>query len=197
MTIIGITGGIGSGKSTVSNIFHILGIPMYIADIESKRLTDTSPIIKEKLISAFGTELYVSGKLNKQLFASYIFSDKKKLELANSIIHPEVNKDFLKWVDSNKYNEIIVVESAILFEAGMNILTNKTLVVYTPIEERIQRVMRRDKINKEKVLERIEYQIPDEEKIKIADHVIYNDETMSLIQQSLNIISIYDRRRAI
>lgn len=189
MIKIGITGGIGSGKSTVSQIFSVLGIPVYIADKESKRLTNTSPIIKEKLIDLFGEILYPNNELNKALLASHIFNDRQKLEQVNNIIHPEVEKDFRQWADVQKeIYPIIAKEAAILFESGFNRFVDKVIMVYTPLEMRIERTMVRDKITREKVLERIANQMPDEEKVKLADFVILNDGSSSLIQQTLNIL---------
>lgn len=185
---IGITGGIGSGKSTVSQLFELLGIPVYIADTESKRLTESSPKIREELINVFGTELYEGHKLNKSLLASYIFNDKQKLEIVNSIIHPVVFDDFAKWIEKHSDTAIIATESAILFEAGMNQFTDKVIVVYTPVEERIRRTMLRDGLSREKVVERIKSQLSDEEKVTKADFVIYNDESKSLIKQISEII---------
>lgn len=188
MIKLGITGGIGSGKSTVSEILKIMGIPVYIADIESKKLTESSPIIREKLIDAFGSDLYEGDKLNKPLLASYIFNDKNKLAIANSIIHPEVDKHFINWVEEKPDSPIVAIETAILFESGMNRFTDKTLMVYTPLEERIRRTMLRDNTTMEKVKERINSQVSDEEKIKLTDYIIYNDEKQSLIEQCKNLI---------
>ncbi|SHF27961.1 dephospho-CoA kinase [Dysgonomonas macrotermitis] len=188
MIKLGITGGIGSGKSTVSEILKIMGIPVYIADIESKKLTESSPIIREKLIDVFGSDLYEGDKLNKPLLASYIFNDKNKLAIANSIIHPEVDKHFINWVEKKPESPIVAVETAILFESGMNRFTDKTLMVYTPLEERIKRTMLRDNTTMEKVKERINSQVSDEEKIKLTDYIIYNDEKQSLIEQCKNLI---------
>lgn len=188
MIRLGITGGIGSGKSTVTDIVKLLDIPVYIADIESKKLTESSPIIREKLIEAFGDNLYNGYKLNKQLLASYIFNDKHKLAIANSIIHPVVDEHFCEWVENHQHHPIIALEAAILYESGMERLTDKIMVVYTPLEERIRRTMLRDNTTRDKVLERINSQLSDDEKVKRADYVVYNDETKSLIQQSLNIL---------
>lgn len=187
MIRLGITGGIGSGKSTVSQIMQLLGIPVYIADIESKKLTESSTIIKDKLIEAFGSDLYDGSKLNKPLLASYIFSDPQKLAIANSIIHPEVDKHFCEWVDTQKHNKIVAVEAAILLESGMNRFTDKVLMVYAPLEQRIERVMLRDNISKEKVEERINSQMSDEKKVELADYIIYNDGKHSLIQQCIEL----------
>lgn len=194
MIKLGITGGIGSGKSTVTNIFKILQVPVYIADIESKRLTESSPIIRSKLIELFGDKIYDGDKLNKQLLASHIFNDKEKLDAVNSIIHPEVNKDFCKWVETNKNSPIVVLETAILFESGMDKYTDKVITVYTPFEDRISRTMQRDNLSREKVIERINNQLPDEEKMERSDFVIHNDGSRSLIEQCLNIMYQYDNR---
>lgn len=184
MIRLGITGGIGSGKSIISTLLKVYGIPVYISDIESKILTESSPIIKEKLIHAFGKELYEGGQLNKALFASYIFNDKNKLTLANSIIHPEVNKHYNEWCEiQSAHHNLIALESAILYESNIVQFTDKVLVVYAPLEDRIEKTMRRDNSTREKVLERINNQESDEEKIKKADFVIYNDEKLSLIKQ--------------
>lgn len=188
MIRLGITGGIGSGKSTVTDIIKLLDIPVYIADIESKKLTESSPVIREKLIEQFGNNLYNGYKLDKQLLASYIFNDKHKLTIANSIIHPVVEKHFCEWVEKHQHHRIVAIETAILYESGMERLTDKVLVVYTPLEDRIKRTMLRDNTSREKVLERINSQLSDDEKLKRADYVVYNNETKSLIQQSINII---------
>lgn len=189
MIKLGITGGIGSGKSTVSQIFATLGIPVYIADIESKRLTDTSPVIKEKLITLFGPNLYPDNKLDKKKLASLIFNNKEYLEKVNAIIHPEVAKDFQNWVIKHKNHKIIAKEAAILFESGFNTFVDKTIMVYTPLEMRIERTMKRDNADRENVMNRIKNQMPDEEKAKLSDFVIVNDNSQSLIEQVLKTIS--------
>ncbi len=186
MTILGITGGIGSGKSTVSQIFAMCGIPVYIADTESKRLVATSPVIREKLIKLFGEELFAGGVLNKPLLASHIFNDKEKLETVNAIIHPEVEKDFKEWVIAHKEYDIVAHEAAILFESGFNRFVDKVVMVYTPLDIRIERTQKRDNTTREKVMERIQNQMPDEKKAELSDFVIVNDGTKSLIGQVLN-----------
>lgn len=188
MIKLGITGGIGSGKSTVSEIFSICGIPVYIADIESKKLVVSSPVIQQKLTQLFGEELYTGGTLNKALLASHIFNDKNKLEAVNAIIHPEVGNDFNNWIKKHIEYPIVAHEAAILFESGFDKMMDKVVMVYTPLEIRIQRTMLRDNISREKVLERIQNQMPDEEKAKLSDYVIVNDNTISLIGQVTSII---------
>lgn len=185
MIRLGITGGIGSGKSTISKLLKLYNIPVYISDIESKKLTESSPIIREKLTDAFGKDIYENNKLNKALFASIIFSDKAKLALANSIIHPEVDKHYNAWcANMAKEHAIIGLESAILYESGMVRLTDMVILVYTPIEDRIRRTMKRDNLSIEKIIERINNQDSDEDKLDKVDHVIFNDENQSIIKQT-------------
>lgn len=188
MIKVGITGGIGSGKSTVSEIFSLCNIPVYIADIESKKLVASSPTIRKKLTELFGEELYPEDELNKALLASHIFNDKDKLRAVNEIIHPEVVHDFNNWLKDHSQHAIIAHEAAILFESGFDKMMDKVVMVYTPLEIRICRTMLRDNISREKVLERIQNQMPDEEKAKLSDFIIVNDNTTSLIEQVTSII---------
>lgn len=188
MLKLGLTGGIGSGKSTVAQLFELLNIPVYCADIESKKLTATSPEIKTKLIDVFGEEIYKDGELNKPLLASHIFNDKEKLEIVNNIIHPEVVKDFEKWVDKHSTYPIVAHEAAILFESGLNKIMDKVVLVYAPLETRVERVMKRDKVSREMVIQRMNNQMSEEDKLKLSDFVIVNDDSQSLISQTLDIL---------
>lgn len=188
MIKLGITGGIGSGKSVVSKILQLMGIPVYIADIESKKLTESSPIIRKKLTETFGEDLYNNDVLNKKLLASYIFNDKEKLKIANSIIHPEVKKHYENWLVQHQTYPIIAQESAILFESGWNKIMDKTVVVYAPVNIRVKRVSMRDKMSEKNILERINNQMPDEKKIELSDYIINNDGTKSLIKQVIGIL---------
>lgn len=188
MIKLGITGGIGSGKTVVSDLLQICRIPVYIADVESKILTNTSSVIREKLIELFGNDIYNGFQLNKSLLASYIFNDKEKLQAVNNIIHPEVYKHFQKWCIDNNNCKIVAMESAILFESGFNKYVDKVIMVYTPLEIRIKRVMERDSISRDKVLERIKNQMPDKNKAEQSDFVIVNDNTESLILQVQKIL---------
>lgn len=187
MIKIGLTGGIGSGKSVVASLLKVAGIPVYIADEESKRLTNISPIIKEQLISLFGKELYTREGLNKKLLASYIFTNTDYLKQVNAIIHPVVDRDFREWL-TRQTTDIVVIETAILFESGFHQLVDKSLMVYAPLEIRIKRTMERDRISKEEVLHRINNQLSDEIKKERADYVIYNDNKHALIPQLQKII---------
>jgi len=195
MIKIGVTGNIGSGKSVVCELLKIHGIPVYNADKEAKRLNNSSPVIREKLIHHFGKEIYIEGKLDKNKFAQIIFNDPEKLSLANSIIHPEVAKDFAAWaVSKNKY-PIVALEAAILFEGNFHNYVDKTITVYAPHELRIARASQRDNVTIEKIIEREKNQIPDEEKIKIADFVIYNDEKHALILQVSTLLNQLDFKK--
>ena len=173
----------------MSELLTLQGVPVYVADKESRMITATSPIIREKLIKAFGNELYDGESLNKVLLASYIFNDKEKLDIVNSIIHPEVKKHFIKWLDEHASYDIVAHESAILFEAGLNLFVDKTVMIYAPLELRIERVMQRDRTSRDKVLERINSQMPDEEKKELSDFVIYNDGSASLITQTVDLLN--------
>lgn len=188
MIVLGVTGGIGSGKSTVSELLRLNGIPVYTADDESKKLVASSPIIREKLIELFGNDLYDGEILNKALLASHIFTDKNKLDKVNTIIHPEVEKHFREWIKDKKQYPIVAQEAAILFESGFQRLVDKVIMVYAPLDIRIERVVNRDKVSREMVIDRVKNQMSDEEKAKLSDFVIVNDGTSSLIDQVMEII---------
>jgi len=189
MIKIGITGGIGSGKSVVSELLKLYDIPIYNADMEAKRLNDESPLIREKLTQYFGENLYASGKLDKQKFAQIIFNDPEKLRIANSVIHPELQKDFLRWVEIHSDSEIVAMEAALLFEANFQSMFDSVVTVYAPMSLRITRASQRDNTTPEKIEERMRHQFPDEEKAKLSDFVIFNDEKYSLIRQVSDLIS--------
>lgn len=189
MIKLAITGGIGSGKSVVSEILRLYGIPVYIADNESKRLTESSEEIREKLTEKFGNDIYEGGKLNKPLLASIIFNDKEKLKTVNSIIHPVVRADLSEWLESYADSKIIASESAILFESGFNAMFDKVITVYTPLEIRIKRIMSRNNTSYDNAKQRIESQMPDEEKVKLSDFVIDNSGNISLLQQIESVLT--------
>jgi len=173
MKIVGITGGIGSGKTTVAKMFESLGIPVYYADDEAKNLTATSPVIREGLIGLLGEETFKNGVLDRKYMAGKIFNDKDLLEKANAIIHPQVALHFENWV-SNQSTPYVLKEAAILFESGSYQQCDKTILITAPEDIRIQRVMERDGVSKEEVLARIKNQWPDSEKKKLADFIVEN-----------------------
>ncbi|MDR0749938.1 MAG: dephospho-CoA kinase [Tannerellaceae bacterium] len=182
MIKLGLTGGIGSGKSVVASLFEITGIPVYIADTESKRLADTSPVIRKGLTGLFGEDIYRGGALDKKRLASLIFNDKEALRRVNAIIHPEVNRDFLQWA-SRQQVPVCAIETAILFESGFDKQVDLSVMVYAPFELRIGRVAIRDKASRDEITRRIQNQLPDEIKKERADFIIYNDDEHPLIPQ--------------
>jgi dephospho-CoA kinase len=182
MITIGITGGIGSGKSIVSTLMELSGIPVYIADEESKRLTQKSPVIRKGLTDLFGETIYTPNGIDKKKLAGLIFNDPEILQKVNNIIHPEVFKDFISWAELQHKN-ICALESAILFESGFNKFTDITLLVYAPEKIRIQRAMDRDHASKEEVKTRVNNQLPDDIKKEQGNYIIYNDGVRALIPQ--------------
>lgn len=180
---IGITGGIGSGKSVVSKLLQLMGVPVYIADVESKRLTETDPDIRAALISLLGDEVYQDGKLNRPLLASYIFGNKDNLAMVNGIIHPRIKDDFRRWVQSHSSYPIVGIEAAILIEAGFTEDVDQVVLVYAPQEIRLRRAVSRDACAAEQIQQRMRNQMLDEDKIVFAHHIIYNDEKQALIPQ--------------
>ena len=182
MIRIGITGGIGSGKSVVATLLRVFGVPVYVADEESRKLTDTSPVIREKLTALFGDDIYIGRELNRKRLAGYVFSDARLREEVNGIIHPEVHRHFLAWT-CGQQGAACAIESAILFESGFDKDVDKTLMVYAPQEIRIERAVRRDKATGEEIIRRIESQMSDEEKRDLSDYVILNDERHALLPQ--------------
>lgn len=186
---LGITGGIGSGKSIVSHLLTIMGVPMYIADVESKRLTLEDPLIRESLTSLLGVDLYLNGELNKALLASYIFGNSENMNIVNGIIHPRVKDDFKQWVHQQVVCKVLGMEAAILIEAGFVKEVDKVVLVYAPLDVRLQRTMLRDSSSREQVMKRMQSQMSDEEKMDMADFIIYNDGKVPLIPQVLSLMN--------
>jgi len=188
MTVIGLTGGIGSGKSTIARLLEVMEIPVYIADTESKRLTESSPVIRKKLTEKFGTDLYAGGKLNKALLASLIFGSEANRLYVNSVIHPEVKDDFERWKAQHAQSPIAVIEAAIILESGFSDAIDFLATAAAPEELRIRRVELREGWSRESIVSRIQSQLSEEERIRRSDYVIYNDEKQALIPQVENII---------
>lgn len=171
--IVCLTGGIGSGKTTVANLFGKLGIPVYLSDSEAKILMETSQQIKNEIVDEFGNGSYINDKPDRKYLASVVFNNKEKLEKLNAIIHPRVAKHFKDWYKSQD-SQYIIKESAILFENGIYGDCAKIIVVTAPKEERIKRVMNRDKVSREDVLLRMKNQWTDKKKIELSDFTIRN-----------------------
>lgn len=171
--IIGLTGGIGSGKTTIANHFKAAGIPVYIADDEARLLMQSAEIIQE-IKNTFGQIVFDNAILNRQKLAEIVFNNPEKLKQLNSIIHPAVKKHFANWVLNFKKEPFVIYEAAILFESGSYKKCDKIITVTAPIEARIQRVIQRDKTTRELVLKRINAQWTDEKRILKSDFVIEN-----------------------
>lgn len=180
---LGITGGIGSGKSVVSRLLEVMGVPVYIADTEAKRLTATDPQIRRKLIALLGEEVYRGGTLNKPFLANYLFAAPEHAQRINEIIHPAVKADFRSWVEAHKTCPIVGMEAAILIEAGFSEDVDHIVMVYAPLELRIARAVERDKSTPEAIAKRIASQMNDEEKRAKAHYTIVNDNTEPIIPQ--------------
>lgn len=173
MKVVGITGGIGSGKSTVSRIFASLGVPVYDSDSAAKRLMNESKALKSAILSRFGDAAYVDGVLNRAYLADVVFKDGEALAALNALVHPAVREDFRRWT-SEQSGDYVVLECAILFESGMDELTDCTVAVLAPVELRIERTCRRDKSDREAVKRRIEAQTDDDTLCRRADFTIVN-----------------------
>ena len=188
MIKIAVTGGIGSGKSYISRLLENMHIPVYNADNEAKRLTVFDAGIRGELIALLGEEVYKDGLLSAPLLASYLFSNPAHVLQINSIIHPRVRKDFTVWVERQEKCEIVGMESAILYEAGFQDTVDAVIMVYAPVELRIQRAMYRDGASEEQVRARIAAQMDDEEKRRRADFTVVNDGVQLLIPQLNRIV---------
>jgi dephospho-CoA kinase len=187
MIKVGLTGGIGSGKSTLSKIFRVLGIPVYIADDRAKYLMNTLPELKNQIRKHFGDQSYVDERLNRAYLAGLVFNHSDKLEELNALVHPEVVRDFRNWLLQFEGIPYIVHEAAILFESGVYRMMDYSVCVYAKKELRIQRVVNRDGSSKEMVLQRMARQYTDEQRNSMADFVIDNNENDILIPQILNL----------
>lgn len=189
MKSFGITGGIGSGKTVVCSVFEAFGIPVYRTDERAKEMYGIEGV-RKSLVNRFGREIYLSGKINKRLLADLIFKDRSKLDYINRLIHPQVARDFLMWAQENKDCPALAMESAILFESGFDRYVDYTLSVTASLDKRINRVMRRDAASRREVLERMENQMKEEEKIGRSDFVIDNEGSDPLLPQIEKILHL-------
>lgn len=185
MLKIGITGGIGSGKSIVSRIFEILNVPVYNADAKGKEFLTQQDVIKQ-IENEFGN-VTIQGQIDRVRLASVVFSQQDKLEKLNSIIHPLIKDDFEKWSMLRPDNPYVIMESAILFESGFSPMFDYTIHVYCPLEIRIQRVMHRDNTTKSVIEARINNQWDDKKISSHASHHIVNDDKTALLPQIISL----------
>lgn len=186
MLLIGLTGGIGSGKSTVAKVFETLGIPVYYADDAAKRLMNTNENLKQEIIRQFGSESYKDGILNRAYIASIVFGNKEKLNQLNSLVHPATIEDSQQWVNQQTA-PYIIREAALLFESGAHKGLDYVIGVSAPLHLRIQRVTQRDGLSKEEIEQRISRQMDEEEKMRLCDFVITNNEQTLIIPQILEL----------
>jgi dephospho-CoA kinase len=186
MLKIGITGGIGSGKSTVTNIFKVLSIPVFDADSEAKKLMEGNAIVKQQLIEEFGEAVFIDGKLNRKHLSSIVFVDTYKLEKLNAIVHPATIEAGLQWA-AKQTAPYIIKEAALMFEAGSAAGLDFVIGVHAPQALRLKRVMERDQVGRHDVLNRMSKQIDANLKMKLCDFVIVNDEQQLLILQVLKL----------
>lgn len=188
MLKIGITGGIGSGKTTVCRLFELLGIPVYSADEESKQLLQEDKDVLKKILDFFGKDvLDKEGKPDRKKLAAIVFNDKVKLEALNAIMHPAVAKHFENWVQKHKNAAYVLKEAAIMFESGAHTQVDKVITVNAPMELRIARTMKRDNIQRTEVESRMKSQMSDEERTSRSQYSISNDEQTLLIPQVLEL----------
>ncbi|HEY1062066.1 MAG TPA: dephospho-CoA kinase [Daejeonella sp.] len=188
MLKIGITGGIGSGKTTVCKVFELLGVPVFYADDVAKSIMHTDPILKSGILEAFGQKSYTqSGELNRSYISSIVFNDKHELEKLNSLVHPAVFRAFDTWVLSQKEASYVIKEAALLYESDAYKMCDQSILVISPIETRISRVKARDGISAEDIQLRMNRQFSDEQKMKFADHILNNDEKQLLIPQIIQL----------
>ena len=191
---IGITGGIGSGKSMAAHLFRIMGVPVYDTDRRAKQLTDTDNQIRQRLTQLLGNDIYKGNALHRPLLAAYIFGHPQHLQEVNRIIHPCVRNDFRLWAMQQKDCRFAGMESAILIESGFASETDIIVMVHAPEAIRLQRCMKRDGMDAESVRKRMASQMPDEKKRQYADYVIYNDGIRPLIPQAESIMHSLQER---
>jgi len=197
MIKIGLTGGIGSGKTTVAKMFESLNVPVYYSDFWAKKLTNSNTEIISKLKKEFGSEIYSKNNntLNKILLSKIIFNSKSKLEIVNNIIHPIVKNHFDEWIKTQEKSnkKYIIKEAAILFESGAYKQVNKIIIVSTELDLRIKRLQKRDNITKSEILKKVASQMPEEEKIKLSNYIIYNNKNDMLLPQVLKFHNIFNK----
>ena len=183
---LGITGGIGSGKTSVCRVFDVLGVPVFSADREASEIMEKDCEIINKLNSIAGKNLYVNGSLDRMDLANIIFNDNSLLQQVNLLVHPVVFNHFMNWVleQSAPY---VIMEAAILFESGASDFVDKVATVVAPVEQRMERVIQRNKLSREQVLERMKNQMDDEARIKLSDYIIYNSENDMIIPAIMKI----------
>jgi len=184
MLKVGLTGGIGSGKSTMAKIFEVLGVPVYYADDAAKHIMNTDAELREKIISTFGAGSYVNNELNRPYIASIVFENTEKLALLNSLIHPATIRDAERWMQQQT-SPYVIKEAALIFESGSAENLDYVIGVFSPLPLRIKRIMERDNVTRDEVMKRMSRQIDEDIKMRLCDKVIVNDEQQLVITQVL------------
>ena len=188
MLKIGITGGIGTGKSIVCRVFELLGIPVYDSDLRAKHVMAHNAVLKQELISAFGPETFNEQGLDRVFLGSLVFPNPEKLAQLNSLVHPHVKQDFIDWAAAQLKAPYVIKEAALMFETEAWRQVDQMITVSAPLEIRLKRLKLRDTHRSEAdILHIISKQLPDEEKIRRADHVIYNDDSQLVIPQVIKL----------
>ena len=196
--IVGLTGGIGSGKTTVAKLFQNFDtVAVYIADVEAKKIMNSSDVIRTKIIAAFGKSTYKENQLNRSYLASIVFNNKEKLHILNKIVHPEVKKNFQKFVQLHKKKTYVIYESAILFESKSQQQFNFVISVFLTLEERVKRVVKRDHSSKQEVLDRIEHQWKEDKKLLLSNYLIDNYSLQETEASVKEIHSILTKKKSI
>ena len=183
---IGLTGGFGSGKSTIAKIFEVLGIPVYYADLEAKRIMNEDTELRAEIIRHFGENSYVERQLNRSYLSSIVFENKEKLALLNSLVHPATIRDSKEWIEKQT-TPYAIKEAALIFESGSQEYLDYVIGVSAPAHLRIQRAMRRDNLTRGQVQQRMSKQIEEVIKMHLCDFIIYNDEVKPVIPQVLEL----------
>lgn len=186
MLKIGLTGGIGSGKTTVTQIFKILGVPVFDADTAAKEAMENNPALKEKLVATFGAAVFVEHKLNRKYLADIVFNDAYQLDALNALVHPITIAAAADWF-ATQNSLYVIKEAALMFEAGAGVGLDYVIGVFAPTALRIKRVMDRDHLSREEVLSRMNRQIDDQIKMKLCDFIIQNDNQALLTKQVLEL----------
>lgn len=189
MAIIGVTGGIGSGKSVVCHFLRILGYSVYDSDERAKVLMDSSTSIKSALVAKFGADVCIDGVLDRRKLAGIVFADAMALSRLNAIVHPAVKADFKDWCERRREERVVFIESAILIEAGFSDVVDTVWLVTAPVEIRAERIMSRNGCSRQEAILRIRSQKSDAEKEKFASRIIHNSDKKPLIPQIFNALS--------
>jgi len=181
--VIGITGGIGSGKSTLSNLLRAEGYSVYDTDLEARRLQNEHSVMKKKMMDLFGKEIYTEQGLNRPALGKLVFGKPELLAKLNAIVHPFVQADFENWILNRYPKKILFIESALLYETGFNKLVDKVILITASENVRIKRVVKRDGSSPEQVQARMSHQLPEEQKQELADFVIHSDDNKPLLHK--------------